>query len=386
MTVPRLAGVDFGGPPDAAALVLGPSLGTSSSMLWDSVAQRLRGHVRMFAWDLPGHGYSAPASQRFSVAELCAAVAALAEDLIPGETFHYVGNSIGGAVGLQLLLDHSELVSSATLICTGASIGAPAEWQDRAHTIRESGLATVAAAAAQRWFAEGFVSHHPEVAGQLVDALPSVDAESYALACEALAEFDVADRLAEITTPVLAVAGARDVATPPNGLNRVASGVNNGRLVVVDGTGHLPPVEAPDQLANLIFAHVAASAGTATFNAGMRVRRQVLGDAHVDRAMAETTEFSRDFQELITRYAWGSIWTRPGLDRRSRSLITLTALVARGHHAELAMHLHAARRNGLTDEEISELLLQTAIYCGVPEANSAFRIANEVLSTAPKNR
>jgi 4-carboxymuconolactone decarboxylase len=113
---------------------------------------------------------------------------------------------------------------------------------------------------------------------------------------------------------------------------------------------------------------------------GMTVRREVLGDAHVDRATAATTEFTADFQDLITRYAWGDIWTRPGLDRRSRSLITLTALVARGHHEELAMHVRAARRNGVTVAEIKELLLQTAIYCGVPDANTAFRIASGVLA------
>ncbi|WP_366927635.1 4-carboxymuconolactone decarboxylase [Aeromicrobium sp.] len=111
----------------------------------------------------------------------------------------------------------------------------------------------------------------------------------------------------------------------------------------------------------------------------MAVRREVLGDAHVDRAVAGTTELTRDFQDFITEYAWGSVWTRPGLDRRSRSLITLTALVARGHHEELAMHVRAARTNGLTNVEIKELLLQTAIYCGVPDANTAFRIAQGVL-------
>jgi 3-oxoadipate enol-lactonase/4-carboxymuconolactone decarboxylase len=112
----------------------------------------------------------------------------------------------------------------------------------------------------------------------------------------------------------------------------------------------------------------------------MRVRREVLGDAHVDRAIASTTELTREFQDFITRYAWGEIWTRPGLDRRSRSLITLTALVARGHHEELAMHVRAARRNGLTNDEIKEVFLQAAIYCGVPDANTAFRIARPVLA------
>ena len=119
---------------------------------------------------------------------------------------------------------------------------------------------------------------------------------------------------------------------------------------------------------------------TDTYDSGMEVRREVLGDEHVDRALARSTEFTADFQDLITRYAWGEIWTRPGLDRRTRSCITLTALVARGHQHELAMHVRAARRNGLTPDEIKEVLLQTAVYCGVPAANSAFAIAQEVLA------
>jgi 4-carboxymuconolactone decarboxylase len=111
---------------------------------------------------------------------------------------------------------------------------------------------------------------------------------------------------------------------------------------------------------------------------GMRVRREVLGHEHVDRATANATELTRDFQELITRYAWGEIWARPGLDRRTRSCITITALVARAQFDELALHIRAARRNGLSDEEIKEVLLQCAIYCGVPAANSAFHVFQQV--------
>jgi len=113
---------------------------------------------------------------------------------------------------------------------------------------------------------------------------------------------------------------------------------------------------------------------------GMRIRREVLGDEHVDRAIENTTPFTADFQDLITRYAWGEIWARPGLDRRMRSAITLTALTALNHHEELALHVRAALRNGLTPDEIKEVLLQSAIYCGVPAANRAFAIAQRVLS------
>ena len=113
---------------------------------------------------------------------------------------------------------------------------------------------------------------------------------------------------------------------------------------------------------------------------GMSVRREVLGAEYVDRATAGATDFTRDFQELITTYAWGEVWTRPGLDRRSRSIVTITALVAGGHHEELALHVRASLRNGLTVDELREVLLQTAVYCGVPAANTAFGIAQQVLA------
>jgi 3-oxoadipate enol-lactonase/4-carboxymuconolactone decarboxylase len=118
-------------------------------------------------------------------------------------------------------------------------------------------------------------------------------------------------------------------------------------------------------------------------NDGMRIRREVLGDAHVDAAVERTTDLTRDYQDFITRYAWGDVWARPGLDRRTRSVITLTALVAGGHERELELHLRAAIRNGLTRAEIAEVLLQTAIYCGVPAANSAFAVAQRVLDEPP---
>ena len=206
--------------------------------------------------------------------------------------------------------------------------------------------------------------------------------------CGALAGFDVRHRLGRIAAPVLAVAGAEDLATPPDSLREIADGVQDGRLVVLDGVAHLAPVEAPAAVARLVRDHalgpVAPGRDELTVaqvrEAGMAVRREVLGDAHVDRATAAATGLTAELQELVTEYAWGGIWTRPGLDRHSRSLIALTALVARGHHEELATHVRAARTNGVSVEEIKELLLQTAIYCGVPDATTAFRIAQSTLA------
>jgi len=376
MSVPRLVGTDFGGPADAPLLLLGPSLGTSADTLWARAATHLRAHLRVVAWDLPGHGRS-PSGEAFTIEELAAGVLALADRLDAG-TFHYAGDSVGGCVGLQLLLDAPHRVATATLLCTGARIGTPAAWHDRAAAVRTHGIAAVLDGAAERWFGGGFTARQQDTAAALLGALRDADPECYAQTCEVLAKFDVTDRLSDIANPVLAIAGADDVPTPPESLQRIAFGVRDGVLEVLDGVGHLAPAEAPARVAELIAAHCGVGAGNG-YDAGMTVRRAVLGDAHVDRAVAATTEFTADFQHMITEYAWGTIWTRPGLDRRSRSMITLTALVARGHHEELAMHLRAARRNGLTNDEIKELLMQTAIYCGVPDANTAFRIASTVL-------
>jgi 3-oxoadipate enol-lactonase/4-carboxymuconolactone decarboxylase len=385
MNIPRIIAVDFGGPDSGGLLVLGPSLGTSAVSLWREAAARLREHVHVIGWDLPGHGDNGT-TEPFAMADLAAGVLALVDDAAPDASFHYAGDSIGGCVGLQLALDAPHRIASATVLCTGAVIGTAEGWRERAATVRASGTAAVLDGTRQRWFAPGFAERRSDISSALLQVLRDVDAESYAQVCDALAGFDVSDRLAEIIAPVLAIAGREDVPTPPESLRRIASGVKDGRLVVLDGVGHLAPAEAPELVAELILEHLwgGESPRTTTtrdvYDAGMRVRREVLGDAHVDRASAATTELTADFQRLITEYAWGSIWTRPGLDRRSRSMITLTALVARGHHEELAMHLRAARRIGLSNDEIKEVLMQAAIYCGVPDANTAFRIASGVLS------
>lgn len=380
MSIPRIVGTEFGGADTAPLLLLGPSLGTSAASLWSAAAAHLSQTWRVVGWDLPGHGRGDTADA-FTIPELAAGVLALA-DQFTTEKFHYAGDSVGGCVGLQLLLDAPHRIASATLLCTGAAIGTPDAWRERAATVRSAGTETMVAAAAQRWFPGDFAEREPVVSSTLLETLRATDAGSYAQVCEALAEFDVIDRLHEITTPVLAVAGSQDIATPPDHLQRIATGTKDGQLVVLDGVGHLAPAEVPARVAALIAEH--ASTGSPktvdeVYAGGLAVRREVLGDAHVDRAIAATTDFTADFQRFITEYAWGAIWTRPGLDRRSRSLITLTALVARGHHEELKMHLLAARRNGLSNDEIKELLMQTAIYCGVPDANTAFRIAADVL-------
>jgi 3-oxoadipate enol-lactonase / 4-carboxymuconolactone decarboxylase len=387
MSVPKITGVQLSNPSAGPLLLLGNSIGTSGTALWSASAGFLGERFHVFAWDLPGHGRNTdPVSDGFSMAELAAGVMAFADRVLtdrgePGGRLYYAGDSLGGVVGLQALLDAPDRILAAVLLCTGAKIGDAAGWWERAARVRASGTTVLVNQSVERWFAPGFLEREPQVASQLLDSLRAADAEAYALACEALADFDVRSRLGEVAVPVLAVAGAEDFATPPELLTEIANGVQRGELQILDGVAHLAPAEVPEEVAKLIMAHFDAQGPLADRHAaGMRVRRAVLGDDHVDRATASTTDFTRDFQQLITEYAWGTIWTRPGLDRRSRSMITLTALVARGHHEELAMHVRAARRNGLSVDEIKEVLLQTAIYCGVPDANTAFRIAQAALA------
>ena len=352
-------------------LVLGPSLGTSATTLWSAAATHLTDVFDVLAWDLPGHGHNrAVPEEPFTIAELASGVLRVVDDVLAerGEVAHpffYAGDSVGGAVGLQLLLDTPGRVASAVLLCTGAQIGDPSMWAGRMGQVRVSGTPVMVSGSAERWFGPGFPDREPARASALLRALQETDDDGYVQVCAALAEFDVRRRLGEVGAPVLAVAGALDVATPPDKLREIADGVKDGRLVVLDDVAHLAPAEVPETVARLMREHLLG---------------EIFAEIGDDGRPAATTDLTRDFQELVTQDAWGSSWSRPGLDPRSRSLVTLTALVARGHHEDLATHLRAAHTNGVSVEEIKELLLQTAIYCGVPDANTAFRIAQEVLA------
>ncbi|MEV0112259.1 3-oxoadipate enol-lactonase [Streptomyces sp. NPDC050844] len=357
------------GAPTAPALLLGPSLGTSTA-LWDAVTPELSTAHRVVRWDLPGHGKS-PAhliGPGATVADLADLVLALADSL-GIDRFAYAGVSLGGAVGLHLAVHHPARIESLAVICSSAHFGGSAPWEERAELVRREGLATLAETAPQRWFTSGFT-----VPG-LVDDHRNTDPDAYAACCDALAAYDLRGALAEVGAPTLVIAGREDPATPPAHAREIADAVPGASLTELAGASHLAPAERPDAVVAALRGHFGGAAAS-----GMAVRREVLGDAHVDRAQGNTTPFTARFQDFISRYAWGEIWTDPTLARRERSMITLTALVAHGHYEELAMHVRAARRNGLTPDEIGAVLLQTAVYCGVPAANSAFAVAQRVLA------
>lgn len=383
LTTTRLAGT----PDSRTLLVVGPSLGTSVEALWTRCAARLAdeggGEWEVLGWDLPGHGRSPAADGPFSVDDLAAAVRERARAAANGRAVHYAGVSLGGAVGLALALAPGPFVAVATL-ASAPRIGDTGAWHERAELVRRAGTAVMVEGSTTRWFAPGFPERQPQVAHELLTSLRAADDDSYAFACEALADFDLRDRIGDSRVPLLVAAGEHDVVVTPEHATAAVPGATHA---VVAGCGHLPPAEDPGAVAALLAAFLSPSDAEIRHGdphrSGMAVRRAVLGDAHVDRAIAGTTGFTRDFQAFITRYAWGEVWTRPGLDRRTRSVVTLTALVAGGHWDELSLHVRAAVRNGLTVDEIGEVILQTGVYCGVPAANHAFRVAQEALGLDP---
>ncbi|MGM9385907.1 bifunctional 3-oxoadipate enol-lactonase/4-carboxymuconolactone decarboxylase PcaDC [Streptomyces antibioticus] len=411
----------FDGPEDAPVLILGPSLGTTWHM-WDRQIPELVQQWRVFRYDLPGHG-GAPAHPAVSVGDLADRLLATLDGL-GVERFGYAGCALGGAVGVQLALRHPERVASLALIAASPRFGTPDEFRQRGVVVRTNGLDPIARTSPDRWFTAGFAAAQPAITEWAVQMVRTTDPGCYIAACEALAAFDVRSELGLIGVPTLVLAGSDDQVSGPAEARTLVAGIPDARLAVVPGASHLVPVEQPAAVTDLLVRHFSTAWQQATdagrtvvpgipvravlsappqpvpvaeiapaplveppqaagrpdpYDTGLKVRREVLGDAHVDRALSQADDFSGDFQEFATRYAWGEIWDRPGLDRRSRSCVTLGALVAGGHLEELAVHTRAALRNGLTPDEIKEVLLQTAVYCGVPAADSAFRVAQRII-------
>ncbi|MFG2309970.1 4-carboxymuconolactone decarboxylase [Streptomyces sp. NPDC048566] len=420
-TPPNTLQYRFDGPEDAPVLILGPSLGTTWHM-WDRQVPELAKTFRVFRFDLPGHG-GAVAHPAGSVAELAGRLLATLDQL-GIHRFGYAGCALGGALGIELALRRPERVASLALIASSPRYGTADEFRQRGVIVRSNGLDPIARTSPERWFTTGFAATQPAITEWAVQMVRTTDPGCYIAACEALAAFDVRAELRHIGVPTLVLVGSDDQITGPAEARTLVAGTPDARLAVVPGASHLVPVEQPAAVTDLLVRHFSTAWQPAPYesgtgltaiasapahaapapqpvaphaeigpapappetaarpdplDAGIKVRREVLGDAHVDRALASADAFSGDFQEFITRYAWGEIWNRPGLDRRTRSCVTLTALVAGGHHDELAFHTRAALRNGLTPAEIGEVLLQTAVYCGVPAANTAFKIAQQVI-------
>jgi 3-oxoadipate enol-lactonase/4-carboxymuconolactone decarboxylase len=395
----------FDGPDGAPVLVLGPALGATWHM-WDRQLPLLSGDWRVLRYELPGHG-GAPADPAYSVDDLARRLLAVLDD--EGiDSFGYAGCGLGAAIGARLALLRPDRVAALALVSAAARYATADAWRQRGVVVRANGLDRTAHNTPERWFTEAFLVTQPAITEWAVQMVRSTDAVCYVAACEALAAFDIRDAVGSITVPTLVVAGADDTETPPADARLLVAGIPDARLAVVPATGHLAPVEEPAAVGDLLARHFRAAwadhtpvptpfapapppvpprvaapapppAGPDHYTEGLRIRRELTGDAEVQAALARAEGFGAGFDAFATRYAWGEVWSRPGLDRRTRSIVTLTALTALGQLGELAEHTRAALRNGLTAAEIEETLLHAAVYCGLPAARAAIDTARTVV-------
>ena len=365
------------GPQHLPLLVFSNSLGTDLR-IWDALLPLLAAHYRFLRYDKRGHGLSACPPAPYQLDEHINDLIGLLDALDVRQAV-LCGLSVGGMIVQGVAARRPELVSQLILCDTAHKIGPAQGWDDRIKTIRTHGLEYIADAVMERWFAAEFRTSKPTDLALWRNMLARTPVEGYVGTCAAIRDADLTESTAKLTQPTLCLVGDQDGATPPALVESTAALIPGSRFAVIKNAGHLPCIEQPAQLASLMLEFLTQHSLQANrFAQGMLVRRSVLGNAHVDRATANKTEFDEPFQTFITEGAWGSVWSRPGLSKRDRSLLTIVLMAALHHEEELAMHIRATRNTGASKQEVQEALLHLAVYAGLPFSNVAFRIAKEV--------
>lgn len=371
------------GPESAPAILFSNSLGTDHTM-WQPQAEALAGRYRVVRYDTRGHGRSTAPGDAFTMAQLGGDALAILDALSIDKAV-FCGVSMGGQTGMWLGIHAPARFSKIVLANTGARIGTDEKWNTRIDTVQRDGMSVMVEPSLSVWFRPDFLATASQAIAGLRKVLGELDPRGYTANCAAVRDADFRDTVKTIAVPVLVIAGSDDPSTPPALGRELASSIPDARFLELQAA-HISSFEQPGPftaaLLDFIEDRPPVNDDATRYAAGLAVRRDVLGSAHVDRSLAKLTPLNEEFQNLITRYAWGEIWTREGLPRHTRSLVTIAMMVALNRGEELKLHLRAAANNGVTRDEIKEILLQTAIYCGVPAANAAFHAAEEVFGPA----
>lgn len=369
---------DIQNPERAETLVFINSLGTDFR-IWNDVVEHFP-QYRLVRYDKRGHGLSSCTPAPYTIDDHITDLSQLL-DVLNVDQAVLCGVSVGGMIALGLAAREPERVSQLVLSNTSYRIGTADAWNDRIDKVNEGGLEVIVDPVMDRWFSARYQAQNPELMTLWRNMLLNSPAQGYMGTCAAIRDADLLYDARAIGCPALCIAGSEDGATPPDVVSDLADQINEASYTVLDGAGHLPCIEQPRTMSDLIhdFLQVPV-AEQMRYQAGMQVRRSVLGSAHVDRAEKNKTAFDEPFQQYITESAWGAVWSRSGLSKRDRSLLTIAMMASLGHEEELAMHIRATRNTGATKAEIQEVLLQVAVYAGVPAANSAIRVAKQVLA------
>src|SRR3954469_7563072 len=373
---------DLTGPENAPVVAFSNSIGTTLEM-WDRQVPALSDRYRCLRYDPRGHGRSQVLDQPVTIDDLADDLAGLL-DALGVETAHIVGLSLGGMTAQAFGVRHPDRAESLTLMATAAYL--PHGYDKRAETVRAQGMGVIVDAVLARWFTPDFAAAHPEVITPMRERFLQLDPRGYAVCCMVIHDMDLRASNAAIRAPTLIIAGADDAATPPAMLEDIRTRIPQAELIVLPRAAAIPAVEQAERVTRHLAAFLdgltggkASRAGGVSFEAGLANRKSVLGVEHVERSLKNAGAFAMPWQDFITRMAWGEIWSDPTLPRKVRSLVTLSMMVALHREEEFKLHVRPALCNGVTIEELRALLLQTAIYAGVPATNAAFRWVKETL-------
>jgi 3-oxoadipate enol-lactonase/4-carboxymuconolactone decarboxylase len=359
---------------DLPALLLSHSLGCDHSM-WAPQMPDLLNYFQVLRYDTRGHGASSVPAGDYTLDQLGKDALGLADNL--GLTkFAFCGLSMGGAVGLWLAINAPQRLTALALANTSPRFGTPDTWDARRKAVLDGGMQAIVDTVMQRFFSP---DKQASIWAQSTRAvLLGTDPQGYAACCAALRDADTRASLSKISVRTVVIGSDKDPSTPWEAHGAILARDIPGAQAVRLQTAHLSNLEQPRAFTTAVLDFLIAEKTDADpLEAGMKVRRHVLGDEHVDRSLKNATDFTRDFQELITRYAWGAVWTRPGLDHRTRRLLVLAVTAALGRWEEFRLHLRAGLAYDLEVCDVKETLLQVAVYAGVPAANTAFQIGKE---------
>jgi 3-oxoadipate enol-lactonase/4-carboxymuconolactone decarboxylase len=281
-------------------------------------------------------------------------------------------------IGQWIAVNAPDRVTHLVLANTTPRLSDPSSMETRRMAVLDAGMPSVVDAAMARFFTPELLASNPPAVASARRTFLATNPVGYAGCCAAIRDHDHTASLAAIAVPTLVISGDRDVSTPWEAHGEVLTRSIPGARAVRLPAAHVSNLECPRSFSTALLEFLLPAADV-SLEAGMRRRREVLGDTHVDRSLAAATDFTRDFQELVTRFPWATIWTRRGLDARTRRLLVLTTTAALGRWEEFRLHVRSGFSGGLEECDVKEALLQVAVYAGVPAANTAFQIAAEEL-------
>jgi 3-oxoadipate enol-lactonase/4-carboxymuconolactone decarboxylase len=366
------------GDPSKPALLLGNSLGTDLA-LWDPILPQLIERFFVIRHDMRGHGASDAPAGEYTI-ELLGRDAIAVADAAGRKTFSYAGISIGGMIGQWLGVNAGERLEKLVLANTSPKL--PTEiWAARIDAVTKGGTAAIADAVLGRWFTAGFLARKPPRVESARSTLVHTNPAGYVGCCAAIRDMDQRSAVSRIRVPTLVVTGTHDLATPKADGELLAKAIPGAQLVELPAA-HIPVIETPGAFANALLSfllHSPVATERDRYELGLARRKEALGRAYVEARLANVDDFNREFQALITRYAWGEVWTRHVLDDRTRRLIVLGMMLSLARFEEFQMHVRSGLDAELSVDDLKEVLLLSAIYAGVPVANSGFHKAAEVL-------